>query len=296
MIQVEVDRAFGKRVTSAIYRDRKIIASTLAQALNLNSSIYYGVVDTIRANCSCFAGMLGAIHAGRQGYANTFTQPKLFSGRMAEAAQWGPPTEVEVADKPWLRGLPRLIFISDMGDALSARIAFEHLDQEIIGNVTSTEGRNHVWLWPSKRPERMAAFGQWLVDRGGAWPVNLVAMTMVTCQHYAYRAESLRRVPAPFKSLSVIPGFEPVKLNLKDIDWVIVGGASDPMAGPFDVEWALDLWQQCRAQGVPFFLKQLGRRPIFDGPSSRWRTAMAATGASGRRNGVCARCHICFGK
>ena len=70
---------------------------------------------------------------------------------------------------------------------------------------------------------------------------------------------------APFKALIVIPSFEQVKLNLKDIDWVIVGGPSDPMAGPFNVEWALDLWQQCRAQAVPFFLKQLGRKPIFDG-------------------------------
>lgn len=47
------------------------------------------------------------------------------------------------------------------------------------------------------------------------------------------------------------------------INWVICGGESG--AGktirPFDLAWARSLRDQCRAAGVPFFMKQLGAKP-----------------------------------
>jgi protein gp37 len=46
------------------------------------------------------------------------------------------------------------------------------------------------------------------------------------------------------------------------IDWVIVGGESGPGARPCDVGWIRDIVQQCRAAGVPVFVKQLGARPV----------------------------------
>jgi len=161
--------------------------------------------------------------------------------------------------------LPRLIFISDMGDALSSRVPFDYLEREIIRNVTSEAGQRHVWLWLTKRPERMASFGQWLIDQGGCWPANLVAMTTITSQRYAGRADSLRRVPAPLRGLSLEPLFEPVDLNLDRIKWVIAGGGSDVLAEPFHVEWALALRAQCHDRGIAFFLKQLGKKPLFEG-------------------------------
>jgi protein gp37 len=50
---------------------------------------------------------------------------------------------------------------------------------------------------------------------------------------------------------------------MRGIDWVIVGGGSDVLAQPFHVEWALQLREQCRAAGVAFFLKQLGKQPFY---------------------------------
>jgi protein gp37 len=46
------------------------------------------------------------------------------------------------------------------------------------------------------------------------------------------------------------------------IDWVIVGGESGPQARPCDVAWVRSLRDQCRAAGVPCFVKQLGARPV----------------------------------
>lgn len=46
------------------------------------------------------------------------------------------------------------------------------------------------------------------------------------------------------------------------LDWVIVGGESGAGTRPFDVQWARDTIAQCKAAGVPCFVKQLGARPI----------------------------------
>lgn len=45
---------------------------------------------------------------------------------------------------------------------------------------------------------------------------------------------------------------------LTRLDWVIVGGESGHGARPFDVAWARSIVGQCRAAGVPCFVKQLG--------------------------------------
>jgi protein gp37 len=260
-----VTRAVGDRTTSELYRDREAVAAALARIPGVDPFAQDGAVDIIRRRCKCYAGMLGTLRAGHKGYADTFENPQLFPGRMQKAASWGPPTQAETAEKPWLEGMPRLIFISDMGDALSANVPFDYLDREIVYNVTSTAGKRHIWLWLSKRPERMAEFGEWLLERGGCWPANLVAMTTVTSQRFASRVDQLRRVPAPFKALSLEPISEPLKLDLKLIDWVIVGGGSDVLADRFCVEWALELKAVCSNAGVPFFLKQLGRLPFSGG-------------------------------
>jgi protein gp37 len=49
------------------------------------------------------------------------------------------------------------------------------------------------------------------------------------------------------------------------IAWVIVGGESGPGARPCDVAWIRSIVAQCKAVGVPVFVKQLGAKPESDG-------------------------------
>lgn len=51
------------------------------------------------------------------------------------------------------------------------------------------------------------------------------------------------------------------------IDWVIVGGESGPGARPCDVAWIRSIVEQCKAAGVPVFVKQLGAHLVSDQPS-----------------------------
>jgi protein gp37 len=49
-------------------------------------------------------------------------------------------------------------------------------------------------------------------------------------------------------------------MNLKGIDWVIVGGESGTKPRPMKEEWVQDILQQCKKNKVAFFFKQWGGR------------------------------------
>ena len=225
---------------------------------------------------SCYAWFLHQRHGKTNpGYATDFNRVERFPGRMAKAAKLSDLTGRPRRHKPWLDGCPRIIFISDMGDALNMTVSFEYLEAEIIDTVTSAFGRRHVWLWLTKRPERMAEFSAWLGDWGVTWPTNLWAGTTVTTQATTSRLDHLANVgqDSTAKLVSVEPQLDLVDLglHLSGLDWVIQGGESgrgnDPKTGPrpFDVAWARQLRDQCHEAGVAYFLKQLGARPRVDG-------------------------------
>lgn len=62
------------------------------------------------------------------------------------------------------------------------------------------------------------------------------------------------------------------------VDWVIVGGESGrPNARPCNVAWIRSIVAQCKAAGVPCFVKQLGARPCLPCEEHRranWGTAI----------------------
>jgi hypothetical protein len=87
---------------------------------------------------SCYAGILHERKGGRHlGFAPSFQDVTRFEGRMEKAARLSNLHHRNRLHKPWLDGSPRLIFVSDMSDALSSAISFEHIEQEVIRNVTS---------------------------------------------------------------------------------------------------------------------------------------------------------------
>ena len=59
--------------------------------------------------------------------------------------------------------------------------------------------------------------------------------------------------------LSIEPLLEDLgAVDLRGIDWVIVGGESGRRARPMNAEWVRGLRDQCRRARVPFFFKQWG--------------------------------------
>jgi protein gp37 len=239
----------------------------------------------IASKFSCYAGYLH-LRFGQDplqpdkktnpGYAPTFEQVTLFPGRMAEMSQTVDLTGKERPNKPWLDGLPRLVFVSDMGDALSAGVSFDYLQSEVVDVATSPAGSQHIWLWLTKRPARMAEFARWLAGKGIAWPRNLVPMTSAIDQRMAKGIDHLRKIPAAVRGLSIEPLLEPVELDLDGVGWVIVGGESGSYARPFDLAWARDIARQCREAGCAFFMKQLGAKPVENGQPLKLKDAHGA--------------------
>lgn len=216
----------------------------------------------------CYAGVM----TERFGQSNMGLTPRFElvvykPGQMSKAAGWPDLAGVCRDDKPWLGRLPRHVFVSDMGDALSQAVSFEYLETEIINVVASSRGCLHRWLWLTKRPDRMAKFSKWLCEVGRPWPRNLYVGTTLMEQKNVALIKHLERVGDDHTTrfLSVEPQWGPIDLDLGShpgIGWVIQGGETGAGARPFALSWAYEMIGQCRAHGVPYFLKQLGQNPV----------------------------------
>jgi protein gp37 len=58
---------------------------------------------------------------------------------------------------------------------------------------------------------------------------------------------------------SVKDGGEVKGILMDHVDWVINGGESGPSRRPFNTDWARQLRDDCKAEGVPFFFKQIDK-------------------------------------
>lgn len=198
-------------------------------------------------------------------YAPTFSEVRLIPGRMAQAADWRDLRGKDRPKKPWLNGLPRIIFVGDLGDFMSRAVTDDYFKSEIIGNITSKQGSRHFWMLLTKRPRRLAELSEAL----GGLPDNVMALTTVTTQKTAdLRIPELLKVRCKWRGISAEPLLERIdfsKINNPervDVDLLIAGGESGKGARPCNVEWLRSLRDQAKASGTAFFLKQLGSHII----------------------------------
>ena len=108
---------------------------------------------------------------------------------------------------------------------------------------------------------------RWLDSGPCDWPLpNVWLGTSAENQEQAdKRIPSLVQMPAALRFVSLEPLLGPIDLKpkwLERLDWVIVGGESGPKARPCNLKWILDIVQQCKAAGVPCFVKQLGTQAV----------------------------------
>lgn len=150
----------------------------------------------------------------------------------------------------------RRIFVNSMSDLFQLGVP-----KAFIRNVFETMNRapQHTYQLLTKRAERMRALCSELPGDLVVRPNIWLGVSVEDRKYGLPRIDRLRETPAGLRFLSVEPLLEDLgQVDLRAIDWVIVGGESGPGARPMLEAWVLSLLEQCQSAGVPFFFKQWG--------------------------------------
>lgn len=173
---------------------------------------------------------------------------------------------------------------------------------DVFDNEVPAEWRNDLWALMRSTPyltwlvltKRIGNAKLMLPWRLGPnpvpWPNVWIGASVVNQDEADRDIPKLLATPAAKRFVSYEPALGPVgfwywlkrphQIDNRvhpSLDWIIVGGESGPKARPFDVAWARSTVAQCKAAGVPVFVKQFGSFCIdrndaeFDGcNSSAW--------------------------
>jgi protein gp37 len=122
------------------------------------------------------------------------------------------------------------------------------------------------WLILTKRPQNFRRFLPWMLDGSEPYPNVWLGVSVENRTEALRRIPILRQTPATLRFISAEPLLgELGNLDLAGVHWTICGGESGGGARSMDLQWALNLHEQCRSQDVAFFMKQLGSQPTENG-------------------------------
>ena len=158
----------------------------------------------------------------------------------------------ERLEQPLKKKKPTKFFVNSMSDLFHEKMTDNYLNKilEII-KVTP----QHIYQILTKRENKMFD-----TFKSTKIPENIwLGVTVENKKSGLSRIDKLRKLNASVKFLSIEPLLENLgEINLKGIDWVIVGGESGQKARPMEPDWVLNIKKQCEKQNVAFFFKQWG--------------------------------------
>ena len=163
------------------------------------------------------------------------------------------------------------VFVCSMGDLFHDAVKIEWVDR-IMSMVEINRKADFLIL--TKRPGNMQRYFErhyakyYRPDNGYR---NLWLGVSVEDNDSLWRVEELMEIPAAVRWISYEPALERVDFDSTctdrscwrgGIDWIVMGAETGHKARPFDIEWARNTRDQCKAAGVPFFFKSAGK--LFD--------------------------------
>ncbi len=187
----------------------------------------------------------------------------------------------------------RRVFCGSLMDWLDPKVPVAWLT-DLLETIVRTP--NIDWLMLTKRTEQyeprmrearnygLRECGNGSVNGVGgglaAWLLNgnsqsnmWIGVTAENQEQWDKRVPELIRIPAVKRFVSVEPMLGPIEMKgyfgMKP-DWIIFGGESGPNARPCNIQWIRDGLSQCRAAGVPVFVKQMGAKPFNQVGDSRF--------------------------
>jgi protein gp37 len=181
-----------------------------------------------------FRGVKG--HPYEQGF-----DPRLVLEKLAEPLRWRQ---------------PKMIFVNSMSDLFHDFVP----DDYIVSVATVMAKANwHTYQVLTKRSERLRDLLNAKLRFAARLPHIWWGVSVEDRKYGVPRIAHLQETEAAIRFLSVEPLLEDIgALNLRGIDWMIVGGESGAGARPMKEDWVLSLRNQCRKSKVAFFFKQWG--------------------------------------
>lgn len=157
----------------------------------------------------------------------------------------------DVLSEPLKWHKSKMIFVNSMSDLFHEKVPTNFIEKvfEIIRIAN-----HHNFQILTKRSKRLVELAPFL-----KWPENLWMGVTVEMKESTYRIAHLKRTPAKVKFISFEPLLGDIDgLDLRGIDWVIVGGESGPKSRIMKQEWVIRIKDNAIYNGVPFFFKQWG--------------------------------------
>lgn len=235
------------------------------------ASPWFGCTEVSPGCANCYARELTLNHKWA-GWGDK--SPRVLSkGFWKEAYKWNARAGLEL-NKPTAFPKSRPRIFTSLMDWLDPQVPVEWLVDflKVVHDCQSLD-----WLLLTKRPElwreRLCAAGPYLTN---GFPVNWLHEGVappnvwfgVTVENQAMadkRIPILLSIPAKVRWLSVEPLLEAVLLDglhrtegntYPKLDWVVVGGESGSKRRDCGVEAIVNVAEQCKAAGVPIFVKQ----------------------------------------
>lgn len=169
---------------------------------------------------------------------------------------------------------PSKIFVCSMADLFGDWVPDEWI-QEVFKACQKADW--HQYLFLTKNPKRYSAIYRSELDyRWNMWFGTTVtdenSFVIKTAELYRNTGEYFPKSKRANRFLSIEPLIGEIKEmflrnSLHHADWVIVGSMTGPGAIPPKPEWVQSIIDQCRAAGVPVFVKS----PLYEKfPIQEW--------------------------
>jgi len=167
--------------------------------------------------------------------------PRLVPGKLLEPLSWSS---------------SRTVFVNSMSDLFQDAVPDEYI---VAVAEVMLRAPWHTYQVLTKRSARLERLLGSKLRSAAAAPHIWWGVSVEDRRYGIPRIDHLRNAPARTRFLSIEPLLEDLgNLDVRGIDWVIVGGESGAGARPMEVEWVEAIRRSCRIARTRFFFKQWG--------------------------------------
>jgi len=167
--------------------------------------------------------------------------PRLVPGKLLEPLSWSS---------------PKTVFVNSMSDLFQDAVPDNYI---VAVAEVMLHTPWHTYQILTKRSTRLEMLLSKRLQSAAVAAHIWWGVSVEDRKHGLPRIEHLRNTPARLRFLSIEPLLEDLgDLDLRGIDWVIVGGESGAGARPMQKEWVKAIRRSCREAHARFFFKQWG--------------------------------------